>query len=260
MMRTTSALLFLLMTATGTKAQSPFLEMAPIEILQSSWYAADAEVGGFTIGARRSVPLFLFLPNVSEDSRFDLLDVSVGARSANRDFSLAWSVKPLDAFIAKSPWAGGLTLLSYDRTGPLRVEADWLAVRAGPALRTAGRSTWIDARLLFEAAVATVANTGALFRGSGDASTGVEGSAHLQIHIRLGEAVLAKGRAVAAALAGGDNPMRQRWSAGVDLRPDEVLSIQLSGGQLRVEDDRYAAATEWLLSATIRVSPRRQTF
>lgn len=238
------------------RAQPEILALAPLQIGQEAWYAADPQVLGLTVTGQRMVPLFFFLPNVSEDSRFEVGTVKLGVRSANRDASLAYSVRILDGFVAKAPWSGGLTLLRYDRTGALRLEADWLAVRFGPALNLGPA----QARLIGKAAFSTVGATGGLFVGPEESDTGVEVGVTGSLIARLSQKLVAGANASLTRLAAGTNPTWREWNAHVQLNPDGVFSPRLSIGQLELEADNYRTRSEWLIRFGVQITPQKRDF
>ncbi|MFT5142262.1 MAG: hypothetical protein ACI80V_001577 [Rhodothermales bacterium] len=246
--------------AAPVSAQPSWLELAPLELEANSWYATDPGVGGLSLTARRVVPLFYFLPNVSEDSRLDLLSVTAGVRSANRDAKLAWAVSPLRMLIVKAPWAGGLSLLSYDRTGPLKVEADWLAIRGGPALRFGGPDNMLEMRLLAKASLSTIAPTGGLFVGPGDGSTGFDGALEFSLLSRIAGKAILGANASAARLFAGENPTRTTWDAWLHVWPDAPLSFRAGAGQIRLETDNMNRASGWILKAGVIFTPGMQGF
>jgi hypothetical protein len=241
-------------------AQPSWLELAPLELEGDTWYASDPGVGGLSITARRVVPLFYFLPNVSEDSRLELLSFTAGVRSANREAKPAWAVNPLRLFIVKAPWAGGLSLLSYDRTGPLKVAADWLAVRGGPALRFGGTDNTVEMRLLAKAALSTIAAHGGLFVGPGGGSSGFDGALEFTLLSRIGRKTILGANASAARLFAGENPTRTNWEAWLQLWPEAALSFRAGAGQIRLDTDRTNPATEWILKAGLIFTPGKQGF
>lgn len=252
-----SALLLLLWFSVGVvRAQTEMLALAPLQVGVEGWYATDPQVVGFVAKGQRTVPLYFFLPNVSEDSRFDFGTLALGVRTTNRDQSIALSVQVLDAFVAKSPWAGGVTLLRYDRTGPLRLDADWLALRFGPVLRVGP----LEVRALARAAFSTVGHLGGLFIGPGESSSGLKGSV-------LGEAIFrptTKTRFSAGAsinsLVAGTNPVWRSWTAGVTLNPEGVLSPRVNLGQIDLKADDYSRSTEWLVRFGLVLTPKRRDF
>jgi hypothetical protein len=254
-----AATLLLILLARPGQAQPSVLEFAPLQVVASGLYAADAGVGSAVLTARRTVPLFFFLPQVSEDSRVDLLALSAGVRTTNRDASLAWAVRPLDLFISKSPWAGGLTLLAYNRSGPLRIEATWIGLKAGPVFRSGDDQRFVEARLLGGASMSTVAVTGGLFVGSGRSATGLDASLTAQVRSKLGNTVSVEGEASASRLFSGANPERRHWNLGVRLGSGHV-SVLGSVGQLQIESQRFRRASEWLIRVGVRVVPGERGF
>ncbi|NNE70033.1 MAG: hypothetical protein HKN29_06675 [Rhodothermales bacterium] len=252
-----SALLFLLLfSASVVRAQPEILALAPLQVGVDSWYATDPQVLGFVAEGQRTVPLFFFLPNVSPDSRVDGGTIKLGVRSANRDTEFAFSVRVLEAFVAKTPWAGGVTLLRYDRTGPLHVDADWLGIRIGPAFA----STRVEARLLGHAAFSTVGATGGLFVGPRDASTGLKAGGTAEVVVRPSTSMRLSGKLSLMTLTAGSNPVWSTWNAAVWLNPDGVLSPRISLGQMSLESDSYGSSTEWLAGFGVVLTPKRRDF
>jgi hypothetical protein len=240
----------------AVRAQPEILALAPLQIGQETWYAADPQVLGLTVSAQRMVPLFFFLPNVSEDSRFEVGTVRLGARSANRETAVAYSVRVLDGFVAKAPWAGGLTLLRYDRTGPLRLEADWLAIRFGPALNLGPAQV----RLIGKASFSTIGATGGLFVGPEESDTGFEMGVRGELIARLSAGLIAGADASLTKLVSGRNPMWRDWNAYLQLNPDGVISPRLSLGQLELETDTFRSATEWMIGFGAVITPQKRDF
>ena len=240
----------------SARAQPEILALAPLQIGQETWYAADPQVLGLSVTGQRMVPLFFFLPNVSEDSRFEVGTIKLGVRSANRETSFAYSFRVLEGFVAKAPWAGGLTLLRYDRTGPLRLEADWLAVRFGPALNLGPA----QARLIGKAALSTVGATGGLFVGQQESDTGFEAGLRGELISRLSVALIAGADASITRLTAGQSPTWREWNAYVQLNPDGVMSPRLSVGQLELESDNFVAQSEWMIRFGLLITPRKRDF
>lgn len=252
--------LVLLLAALPARAQSPFLELAPFQFGQEAWYATDPGVLGISAVGRRVVPLHLLLPDVSEDSRFELLTLKAGVRSANRDARPAFAVRAVDAFVAKHPWGGGFTLLAYDRTGPLLVEADWLAIRGGPALRFGGFDRALEVRLMAELAVSTLGITGGLFVGPSEASFGGRGTGRAEILARLSRDAVASFQTRISAFAGGEDPQVFSWNAGLTLWPQNSFSLKGSLGRLEVSQDNYLSRSELVAGVSIQITPRNRDF
>ncbi len=241
----------------SARAQPEIMALAPLQIGQEAWYAADPQAYGLTLTAQRMVPLFFFLPNVSEDSRFEVGTLKLGVRSARRrDASFAYSLRVLEGFVAKAPWAGGLTLLRYDRTGPLRLEADWLAIRFGPALNLGPA----QARLIGKAAFSTVGAMGGLFLGQHESDTGFEVGLRGELIARLSSMLIAGADASLTRLTAGRNPTWREWNVYFQLNPDGVMSPRLSLGQLELESDNYLARSEWMIRFGAVVTPRKRDF
>jgi hypothetical protein len=241
----------------SARAQPEILALAPVQIGQDAWYATDPQVMGLTVTGQRMVPLFFFLPNVSEDSRFEVGTVKLGVRSGKgREASFAYSLRVLEGFVAKAPWAGGLTLLRYDRTGPLRLEADWLAIRFGPALNLGP----IQARLIGKAGLSTVGTTGALFIGSDDSATGFEVAARAELIGRLSTMLTLGADASLTRLTAGENPTWRSWKAYLQINPEGVFAPRFGAGQLQLEADNYLSATEFMLSFGLVITPRKRDF
>lgn len=255
-MKRSALLLLLWFSVDVTRAQTEILALAPLQIGVEGWYASEPGDLGFVAKGQRTVPLYFFLPNVSEDSRFDFGTLALGGRSVRRVQSIAFSIQVMDAFVAKSPWAGGVTLLRYDRTGALRLDADWLALRFGPVLRWGG----LEARVLARAAFSTVGHTGALFLGPDESSTGLKGSGQGEAIFRPSLNVKFVARAGIHALAAGTNPVWRSWSAGVTLNPEGILSPRVSLGQIDLQADNYRRSSEWLVRFGLVLTPKRRDF
>ncbi len=255
-----TATTFLLLCLAGrAQAQPSLLEFAPLRVTGAAWYASNASVGAGTWTAMRTIPLFFFLPRVSEDSGVDLFSVTAGIRSTNGDPALAWAVRPMELFLSKSPWAGGLTLLSYDRSGPFRLQAEWIGITAGPVLRLGREGRFVEARLLGKSSFSTFAMTGGLFPGDGERATGLDASLKLQVISKLTRTLALEVEASTARLFSGENPERREWKIGLRAGSGHI-TFATTLGQLQAKSQRFHSKTEWLFGASILVVPRDRGF
>ncbi|MBO6577280.1 MAG: hypothetical protein JJ896_17460 [Rhodothermales bacterium] len=254
--------LFLLLITLPAAAQNPFRDLAPLELEQRAWHATTPEVTGFSLHARRAVPLHFLLPNVSYDSRLHLAEIAIGARGfgEDRDASLGWGLTAMDLFVSRQPWAGQVTLLRLDRTGITQAESDWLYVQAGPSLLLGAFDRTLNIRAMAGAGLTTLGHAGAVWLAPKSASSGLGtslvASAVAQPSWRL--TLTAEGGR--KWVFGGADPFYTYWEAGARIKLNQRFSLDLNAGMLEADSDRLQADSGWILGAGLVVMPRGAGF
>jgi len=202
-----------------------------MQVVSLAHFANDSN-NQFLIGVARDIPVAGLLPQVTPDSYFRIATVLAGARINGSDADFRYRMTGLDFEIQKSPWAGSFTLIDYDRSGLVDLNADWIGLKAGPGLSFSSEDAHISIRLLARASVNSIRFDEGLFPDLGprasDTRTGVAYGAGGQVALTASNTFSISGRID-----------REAFSAGSEL---ENLSIHV-----RAE---WRATSRWTIMGT----------
>lgn len=132
--------IFLTMCVLGPEVRAQRLtEFAPLEWHFEGTHATDAGATTLLLGVGRAVPVFTVLPQTTFDSRFRILDLSIGGRTSNGQNDFRYKATLLDVDVQRTPQSASFTLMDVDRSGFRDSHITWARLGYGPAF---SRTTW----------------------------------------------------------------------------------------------------------------------
>jgi len=135
--------------------QSP-LSFAPWEYSLDARQLDDSDTGWVLVEMQRSVPLASLLPQVSPDSRFDVMRAGLGARyQSGRDSKIVYRLTAIEVLLQRSFWSGGTTIADFNRSGLADLNADWFSISTGPGFHRQREDRAISFRVLLVAGYST---------------------------------------------------------------------------------------------------------
>jgi hypothetical protein len=188
--------------------QQAALSMAPLQIVSQSRFANDSYTQAL-VGVERSIPVAGLLPQVTSDSYFMVARLVAGARFNDGKTDFRMRLTGLDFEIQKTPWAGGLTLLDYDKTGLTDLNADWIGLRVGPGVSLGSDEVRFVARVTGRASLNSTRFGQSFFPDLGsaasDTETGISYGVAVHAAISSGETFLASASYDTGAFTSGSD-------------------------------------------------------
>ena len=111
----------------------------------------------FVLEAARVVAIADLLPQISPKSYFIVLNLAAGARfNENTSTAFRWKASLVDLNIYKSPISGGMTLMEFDRSKVVDLNARWFEVRVGPSFRLGSDGFSVTPRIIGVGGISTL--------------------------------------------------------------------------------------------------------
>ena len=157
-MKRTVLLFFIIFTVQRTMGQS-LIAFAPWEFGMGASFQADMDAQTALFSAKRVVPLASLLPQVTGDSRLDVLGLALGARWVDGSYDrIRYRITAAQIALQRAYTSGGVTLIDYNQSGVRKQETTWLAVSFGPGfhVQRPNHSLWL--RILGTSSLSSIEN------------------------------------------------------------------------------------------------------
>ena len=139
----------------SVSAQSP-LALAPWEVSLRVSVPDISDTSLLMVQAQRIVPLSTLLPQVTADSRIELLRLGVGARNySSGSVEFRYRLTALDLILQRSLWGAEVVILDYDKSSVTDLDGTWLSVATGPGLHFQGPDHSFSLRVMAEGGIST---------------------------------------------------------------------------------------------------------
>ena len=147
-------------------AQSP-LALAPWEVSLQVSFPDISDSGLLLVQVQRIVPLSTLLPQVTADSRIELLRLGIGARSySSGPTKFRYRLTALDLILQRSLWGAEVVILDYDNSSVTDLDGAWLSVATGPGLHFQGPDKSFSLRVMAKGGISTWRFGDRLFNGA----------------------------------------------------------------------------------------------
>jgi len=144
-----------LFACVSARAQTP-LSFAPWEFSVNGNHLDGSDSNWIVLQGQRRVPLPSLLPQVSPDSKIEVMRLAVGARTApETDPRFIYRVTALELLLHRSFFSGGTKLLDINRAGLLEMDTDWIQIATGPGMHRQNDEMAFSLRILLVGAYST---------------------------------------------------------------------------------------------------------
>ncbi len=139
----------------SVSAQSP-LALAPWEVSLRVSVPDISDSSLLLVQAQRIVPLSTLLPQVTADSRIELLRLGVGARNySSGSAEIRYRLTALDLILQRSLWGAEVVILDYDKSSVTDLDGTWLSVATGPGLHLQRSDNSFSVRVMAKGGIST---------------------------------------------------------------------------------------------------------
>jgi|GEM_PF-2417928 len=139
----------------SVSAQSP-LALAPWEVSLRVSVPDISDTSLLMVQAQRIVPLSTLLPQVTADSRIELLRLGVGARNySSGSVEFRYRLTALDLILQRSLWGAEVVILDYDKSSVTDLDGTWLSVATGPGLHFQRSDNSFSVRVMAKGGIST---------------------------------------------------------------------------------------------------------